>query len=107
MHRNLSRHRKLRTTRTVATRTAVSAGAAAAALLLSAGGATAATAPSAGDTVITDANAVPGEPPCTGTPLDGIIGPYIGSTCGSGEGGGPGDEETPPPDGGTPPPPPM
>jgi hypothetical protein len=50
-------------------------------------------------------------PPCTGTNLDQIVGPYLGADCGGGNGGQPGTDpgdpqSTPPSDpGGTPPPP--
>ena len=40
--------------------------------------------------------------PCTGSPFDAIVGPYLGNDCGAGTGGGPGDDnggDTPPPPG--------
>ncbi len=69
MQNNTGRHRKPSATRVIARRTAVSTGAAVAAVLVSAGGATAATASS-------PANVPPIS--CTGSPLDAF------TTCATG-----------------------
>ncbi len=101
------RHRKPSPARVVAKRTAISAGAAAAALLVSAGGATAAEASTAPEAPVV-AQAPAAEPPCTGTALDAIVGPLSGADCNS----NPQDPEVPddsgetPGDPGTTPPPP-
>jgi hypothetical protein len=86
---------------TAALRAAVSTGAAVAAVLLVAPGAGAATGNGAvGATTVTTAQDPAGGIPCTGSPFDAIIGPYLGNDCGGGTGGGPGDDN-----GGNPPPP--
>lgn len=69
------RHRKPSPARVIAARTAVSAGGAAAALLVAAGTATAGT--SAGAAPTNPA----AEAPCTNTPLDAIIGPIAQTDC--------------------------
>lgn len=64
------RHRSPRSTRTLAARSAMSAGAAVAAVLLAGGPAAAAT-----------ASAPAADPQCTGTALDAIVGPLTGADC--------------------------
>lgn len=110
MQSNVSsgRHRKPTASRAFAARTAISAGAAVAAVLMAGGSATAVTANT--DMITSNAPELGAagasnvaEPPCTGTPLDAMVGPIIGSTCGAGEPGSPGEEDSGDP--GTPPPP--
>lgn len=90
------RHRRPSSTRALATRSAVSAGAAVAALILTGGPATAAT-----------ASAPAAEPPCTGTALDAIVGPAAGVDCNSNpednDPTNPGGPNTPDESGGNPP----
>lgn len=109
MHSTLrsARHRKPSPARAVAARTAVSAGAAVAAVLMSASGAAAA--PAGGvaghfPVAVTAGEQSPSaDPPCTDTPLDAIVGPLTGADCNSNPGDSQG--ETPDDMGGDPPPP--
>lgn len=100
---SVGRHRRPGPARALVTRTAVSTGAAVAAVLMAGGPATAATASTDGAAV----SAPTAEPPCTGTPLDAIVGPAAGVDCNSNpedddptDPGGPG---TPDDGGGSPP----
>ena len=72
---NLGRHRKPRSAGALATRLALSTGAAAAAVLMAGGTATTATASAEAPA----AEMAPG--PCTNTPLDAIIGPLAQTNC--------------------------
>lgn len=90
------RHRRPGPARAVLARSALSAGAAAAAVLLAGGPATA-----------TTAGAPAAEPPCTGTALDAILGPATGADCNSNpednDPTNPGGPNTPDDSGGNPP----
>jgi hypothetical protein len=81
MRSNTGRHRKPSTASALATRTALAAGAATAAVVVSAGAATAGTAPAGTTPTINPF-------PCTGTPFDTITKSATGSYCGTGGGGG-------------------
>lgn len=80
---SVGRHRKSGPARAIATRTAVSTGAAVAAVLMAGGPATAAasTGVAAANAPATVESAPAAEPPCTGTALDAIVGPLTGANC--------------------------